>query len=246
MCTAQEMMMNAKPDKLVVKQTIKWSFEVPTYHLEDFQEDQDYLFALTHLCKSKPYVKFHRRSKLDKILDNSENELGKPVIGPSLVKNALKIGASAIIAPDHDFWSIAETAKAYEDTLRYANGTDLKIYAVVRNKKEFSVLLDIGATQTAIPYEYRFTCEKSLLHIINHWLGLNNPLEARIFQPSTIDTGMPIKLAIEGITIDSWIRSCCPHIHNINYKEYFSIKMSLPQIRLAKRNIKRLKEVCNA
>ena len=60
----------------------KFSFEVPSNHLEDFEPFQDFYFALSFLCKkSTEYLNYFLGKKVEGkkvFLDNSFNELRRP------------------------------------------------------------------------------------------------------------------------------------------------------------------------
>jgi hypothetical protein len=223
----------------------KWSFEVPIQHLYDFHSDQDFIFALQHLCKDKDYLHYLKDQDLPIIMDNSSNELGHPCSNPDLIDIAEEVDAQAIIAPDQDDWDEQYTYEAYLSLKSYCSKQDI-IY-VVRNVKELRYAENEGLRIT-IPYEFRFDTPLYLLKQCDHFLGLNNPIEVRIFKPETVDTGMPIKLALRGINIDLWLRQGCPHIHTTpeyGSHNFFGAVMTHKEILLAKENIKRLKEICD-
>ena len=57
------------------------SFEVPIPHLEDFKENQDFIFWLSYLCTDQrylDYLKTKRKKGFIVILDNSFEELHRP------------------------------------------------------------------------------------------------------------------------------------------------------------------------
>lgn len=223
----------------------KWAFEVPMYHLEDFQDLQDSNFCLAHLCKDKKYVKFFRNSPLVTTLDNSYNEEGKPTSVTSLVRIAEELEAYTIVSPDSHLWGLGEALTAFESLQKVIGDKDFTISYVIHSAREYEIAKYAGSKFTAAPGRWRSSMPTRVLHVVDHFLGFNNPLEVRTFHPASVDTGMPIKLALQGKTLDSWLRESCPHIHNKDFKDYFFLKMSLPQIRLARKNILRLKEVCN-
>lgn len=221
----------------------KWSFEVPIGHLKDFDSYQDYIFALPHLIPLYPdYEDYLKKSSKDIIMDNSSNELGTPISNEHLMAWAYAYNPKYLIAPDDDRWSIDFTFERVRELKRLWTGP---ILYVVRNLTEKVLAKSIGVEYT-IPYEYRFTAHMAVLYEAKHFLGLNNPLEVRIFKPVSIDTGMPIKLAIQGMTIDKWLEEACPHIHTTPGKNenYFDTWMTGDQIDLARKNIETLKEIC--
>lgn len=82
---------------------IRFSFEVPIKHLEDFYSLQDFLFCISSIAMdSFDYFNFHKEKSNEKylILDNSSFELGEPLPIPSLVSLAYDLGADEIVAPD--------------------------------------------------------------------------------------------------------------------------------------------------
>jgi len=225
--------------------TTKWSFEVPIPHLRDFHEDQDFVFALQHLCKDGEYRRYLQTCDKFIILDNSSNEKVQPCSVQELVTTAIDMQAGLIIAPDCDEWSVDATVEKWLETQRLASAVQVNVFGVFRTREEKKALERAGCHFFTIPYEYRFTQPLSVPYSRVHFLGLNNPLEVRVMKPASVDTGMPIKLALRGMTVAQWMLQACPHFHTLQEEEYLHKEMSDEEIRLSKENIKEIKRVCS-
>lgn len=221
----------------------KWSFEVPLAHLDTFHEDQDFIFALQHLCTEEKYKQYLKKSEKFIILDNSSNELVTPCSIEALIHTAKEVNANAIIAPDMDEWSEEKCCQEWQKAQVQAGA--IPTFGVFRNRKEKKHLDFLGCTYFTIPYEYRFLLPLYGTYSKVHFLGLNNPLEVRVFHPASVDTGMPIKLALQGLTIQDWLMKACPHIHSVDNPDYFKKEMTDEEIQLAKKNIRDIKEMCS-
>ncbi len=224
-----------------MKHRIKWSFEVPIPHLQEFHEEQDFILVLHHLCKDEEYLKYLKECNKPLILDNSSNEKVEPCTPEELCKAAQDIHASLIIAPDNDKWNIQETVNAWVKTQNLAK---VPVFGVYRTREEMKALEQAGCRFFTIPYEYRFTLPLHPPYGKTHFLGLNNPLEIRVFKPASVDTGMPIKLALRGMTVQDWLMQACPHFHTLDCEQYLHQSMTQETITLTHQNIKDLKEVC--
>lgn len=220
----------------------KWSFEVPINHLREFDDLQDYFFGLSFLLKDKDYEKY-LGDKLDKglvILDNSYNELQSPETPEEMAKLYYRYEHPnlQIVAPDSDKWSTEGLLHShYNMGLLVDSSQVLYIY---RNPLERNALQNYK--NLAVSYEWRPFFPKGYPYgKEDHFLGLISPEEILKYKPRTCDTGMPIKIAIEGLSIDEWVYYGCPHIHNRNFDEYLNYRMSTKQIDLARTNIINLK-----
>lgn len=233
---------------------MKFSFEVPLNHLIDFHDLQDFHFTLSILYEHQTYqeyIRFIKQEGLSQIwLDNSYNEKMKADEVETLVLIRNTYGASRVIAPDSPSWDIQQISDAYHKTVSRLNIDS--VIVVVRNQEMYYELRRQGALHFAVSYHSRregFT-EGQLYKIPNlHFLGLLTPEEIRLCQPSSCDTSIPIKLALKHIRLDDWVEMGCPHIHTKDLgtegKDFFHSSMTPFQIKLARTNIKRLKEVCN-
>lgn len=225
----------------------RFAFEVPLKHLNDFDEDQDYLFSLSFLFeKSEEYEIYHLQSGKIHILDNSFNELGAPTPVVEMVRLFNHFNPEYIISPDGDHMTPDELIGTY-GIIASLVGPKTTI-PVARTLEEIRRFQALQAAYIAIPYEHRLAIY--LPEGQNyHFLGLNNLNEILAYKPHTCDTSMPLKLALNGWTISDWVMKGCPHIHTKDIiggpKDFFQMKMTAKQIDLSKRNINFLKEVCN-
>ena len=238
----------------------KFSFEVPIKHLLDFDEDQDFGFALSFLVnQNKAYADYYNRFALtyqDRkvILDNSYNEKLE-ADGFSQLSYAIErcFGASHLVAPDSPKFDEAQIASNWVSAcLNFRKFKQENVIAVVRSRKMFNFLYDCGAQSFAVSYWTRpeIIKESDAFWISGcHFLGLNNIDEIKTFRPQTCDTSMPIKLAMVGKSIDQWRRDDFPHIYThelgASGSEFFNASLTDETIKLAKQNIKQLKEECN-
>ena len=113
---------------------IKLAFIVPTAYIKDIGSRGNFTLALSHLVdleNENEYEKAIKEIGLEIILDNGlfENHTPEPL--ESLIKKALKIGATTFFAPDVLYDSI-ETKKELNKAIKLAENTGLKIGAVVQ------------------------------------------------------------------------------------------------------------------
>jgi len=230
----------------------KWSFEVPIAHLDDFEDLQDFIFALSFLVDiNNTYRGWLREQSVKGLktiwLDNSFNELAKADQAKSLAFIARDIGAHKIVSPDDPSWNTTQIADAWEKTANWI--PDDHLVAVVKNLEMHNYMKSIGAQHFAISYHVRRTLElmdygwaKDM-----HFLGLVSDKEIRAWSPPSCDTSRPIKLALQGIDMDHWISNNCLttyHPPGQGKLPYFNVKMTTKEIDLARHNIVKLKEVC--
>jgi hypothetical protein len=236
--------------------TVKYSFEVPLNHLDEFSDNQDYIFSLSYLYKDKRYKDyiFKEKSKGKIIyLDNSYNELKKADSIESLCNLYEEIQPDYIICPDDNTFTVIDYLHIFDKMLLKIPFD--KLFLVVRNYFHLHIFENSNIDNFAIPYKFRpwymmkpklkgFLMEESYLFQNNHFLGYNQIAEPETFQAATCDTSMPIKLAIEGLIIKEWYEKGSIHIDST--PDFFNITMTDEQIRLAKENIKIIKgeEVC--
>lgn len=232
----------------------KFSFEVPLHNLEDFTIDQDYIFSLSFLYSHKEYKKHIRDCQdlgLEIWLDNSYNEL-KIATSPSELSILYQdFSPDFVICPDDDTWTITQYLQIYQKMQEHIPAE--RLYLVARNPQHFEAFIEAKIDQNiAIPYEFRpeYTgripegaegfspYDKTLLED-SHFLGLNTYDEPLNYSPRSCDTSMPIKLALLGITISTWIKNGEPHIDST--PDFFLKKLTKQQIKLSKENIQFLK-----
>lgn len=216
----------------------KFSWEVPTKHLRDFDPYQDYYLVLSFLYKDPNFATFMMKTSKAIILDNSYNELREPGDPKTLYDLALRLNPRWVICPDCHGWSLEELQHSYRSMERLIHPENLLI--VVKNEEQYLWAMDEG-----IPFCTTYDERMDLPDIINfkatHFLGLIMPSEVRHFHPISCDTGMPIKLALEGKTIGQWIEEGYPH--PLTKPEYFDLTLTDKEIDLAIKNIEEIKKV---
>ena len=221
----------------------KFSFEVPLKHLDDFADLQDYLFALSFLVEDERYLGHLQREHSHKLLtlDNSFNELGRAQEAKEMWELARKLNAEYVVSPDSDSWTPEEMMNAYK-MMKNVGFPPEQIILPIRSMKEFEVAKSQGVYSFAIPYEYRSFFPEAFPWTKVHFLGLRDPLEIKMCRPLSCDTSMPIKLAMRGVSLRTWMLTCCPHEQSTPH--FFTREMTLKQIDLARKNIQELKEMC--
>jgi hypothetical protein len=225
----------------------QFSFEVPIRHLKDFDGVQDFYFALSFLVANEPYYRKFMQDKVLEgkkvILDNSFNELMKPDDPGMMIQLAESINATMVISPDDRHWTPQQLREAFEVMAKHL-GYD-KVIAVICNKNEYKELKHAGAINWAIPYRHRQQLPPAGRYSDNwHFLGLNNPAEILCYRPLSVDTSMPMKLAMIGKTVDDWIYEGCPHQHTADMvEEFFGWEMEQTELQLALDNANYIKTI---
>jgi len=214
----------------------KFSFEVPLNHLEDFEPFQDFYFALSFLCKkSTEYLNYFLGKKVEgkKIfLDNSFNELRRPESSKELANLSRILNADMVISPDCDGWSLKELGKAYDELSSMI--CPEKILVVVKSMEEERMFRERGVLHFCTTYEQRPGLDKILLYKSFHFLGLRDFQEIEKYQPYTCDTGVPVKLALEGKDMYDWAVE--GHPHAITTPDFFDLTLTKKELNLARRN----------
>ena len=229
---------------------MKFSFEVPLLHLDDFSDLQDYIFALSFLLKDKRYVNYLKQEQEDGrylILDNSYNELKIPNTSIEMLTLFKEIKADAVIAPDCDIWTLNDYEKIWKEMSDFLHPS--QIFMVARNPEHFLTFEEWGVWKIAIPYEFRpegdakegYTEDASIHLRQSHFLGLNTVDEPIKYQANSCDTSMPIKLALNKMTMEDWVYS--GHKHIDTNPEFFDLILTETEINLARENILFLKGV---
>lgn len=233
-----------------------FSFEVPIPHLEDFDDLQDFVFALSFLGKDERYMKWlqkHAEAGLKTIwLDNSFNELGEADSSYELAKVGRNIQATCLISPDDPGWSTSQIASAFRNMTRWWEKD--RLVAVVKNVAMYNHMRSEGAKHFAISYHVRRNCSLSKLRWVKgkniHFLGLIEDIprsikELTTLKPPSCDTSRPIKLALQGISMKQPNCQVSYHPPGKDKLTYFYTEMTTAQIDLARANITYLKEVTN-
>jgi hypothetical protein len=237
---------------------MKVSFEVPLNYLYDFDEYQDYLFVLGHLCENETYKNYVMSSPKFKILDNSAYELGRSISVKSLCDIAEEIKADVIVVPDV-LGNAEETLKTTEEfykeftlrpnlknvkTMIVPQGTNYSEYLMCYYKmREFPY--DIVGVSFYVPGEsidFEDVRLKKVQSIMNaspdkkiHLLGLHRVCYLYEYKKylaiESIDTSLPIVLAIYGEEMTD------KSVKEVRPTSYFDLKLSHEQLKLAKRNV---------
>lgn len=158
----------------------------PVTHLNDFAVLSNFHLVLPHLYHLPGYFNFYkeRAQKGDFVLlDTSVFELGESVAGEDLIKYALELGASEMVAPEvigdalksmerlSNFLRLCKEKKVGIPVLAVTQGnsfTELKDYFFKLNSLE-------GVSSLGIPfdieYENLYPCIKSLTlrRVLNRW-----------------------------------------------------------------------------
>lgn len=228
----------------------KFSFEVPTAHLEYFDDLQDFYFTLAHLYDDERYLNFfqERQNTKELWLDNSYNELLKATDIQSMRTIAELVRPNRVISPDAPAWSKEVIAFEFHEAQKYF--TREQLIVVVSSLDMRLYLQQLRAEHYAISYWVRPKIEEQLQQMLPaHFLGLLSPREIREFRPPSCDTSMPIKLALQDKNLSDWIAEGCLHIYThqlgIAGNDFFSARMTKRQLVLARNNIVDLKEMCN-
>lgn len=219
----------------------KFSFEVPLAHLDEFDQDQDFLFTLSFLYKDWRYLSYVSNSDKEIWIDNSYNETKQACQVEDMLHLFNCISPNLVISPDHAEWGHQKMLEVWQEMTKDLNKEDVSI--IVHHPDWIGYYRSWGVEHFCVPYDFRY-CTLSKLNRFSgcHFLGLVSVKEISIAKPPSCDTSMPIKLALIGQTMDEWIQGECKHIHTD--PEFFNLKMTSKEIKLAKENIRRLRELC--
>ena len=203
---------------------MKLALECPTQILYEIQPLADYDFILTHLVfEDKTYRDYYKSSKRWKILDNSCNELLKPVPISALAEAAELVEPDLIVAPDY-LGDSKRTLESIKESIRVF-GIE-KVLPVVQGSsyKEalncFEEIASLGCECIAVPYD--MGCERTdhpdqmalgrmqlVTSIISrvpisyyiHLLGMTTLEELTSYASGwikSVDTGVPIMMGLDG------------------------------------------------
>ena len=219
----------------------KFAYEVPLAHLEDFDEYQDLIFALSFLCKDTRYfnwLRYWKEKGKTIILDNSFNELGQPDSPKEMIRIFYEIKADMVVSPDSDGWSLDELKNSYKEMISLIPKE--KVLVVVKSKEERSMFLEEGIFYYCTTYEQRPRLPHNIMTLCYHFLGLLNPFEIRRYSPISCDTSMPLKLALQGKTMQDWVRESCPHTKTT--PDFFNLVLTKEELELSLKNCLWLKQ----
>ena len=244
---------------------MKFSFEVPIKYLNEFDNEQDYLFILAHHLSNKKYYDYCKQSIKMKILDNGAYELGESISPEILLNYAILLDVDIIVIPDKLFdkrRSLQLETKFHN--LLFESSYSFRLMKVVcgKNIKEYlksliEVANDdkvdiIGISQSrhmitpnlSYVMEYLYSFANDFINGDKpiHLLGLTHPyelIEAHKYNSiETIDTGRPINFAFHN--------KLFPLVKRFdNYKKERGYDINTKKklnVELAKKNIRRLKK----
>ena len=220
----------------------KFSFEVPLKHLDDFDEDQDFLFTLSFLFASPEYCTYvsDKAQGRPVWVDNSTNELKQPDSIASLLALYKGLSADFVVAPDHPDWNQESMLLKWLELSKLASPE--RTFCVIHHPDWIGHFTSYGVVKFAAPYDFRYCSLAKLMRFSEcHFLGLLSVRELQLAKPPTCDTSMPIKLAFSGLSVQEWVEANCPHIHST--PGFFDQSMTLEQVKKAKENIKELRSL---
>lgn len=232
----------------------KFSFEVPIAHLKDFEPYQDFMFGLCFLTYTNDdysaYLK--KQCKVTKvIIDNSFNETNIPIATQEMERMYWEFMPSQVVSPDADWWPNSTVTNAF--TQLSTKLTLDVVMGVYRSYGQFLELRHAGCTNFAIPYEWRYlVAHPEDCFEASHFLGLGNLDEVIANPPASLDTSIPIKMALRGERLIDWdgkyIRNH-PHetspVRLARVVNYFNTTLTDEQLVLAIQNIQDLKQAVN-
>lgn len=238
----------------------KFAFEVPIAHLQDFQPYQDFTFGLCFLTYTSEEYSAYLVKQINNnqtvILDNSFNETNIPISTQELVRLYRFYKPTQIISPDADWWSSDLVQAAYKELIRWV--PQLSIMGVFRNYSQWAKLDYSGCKSFAIPYEFRANLIGDKVVDIKlwiegtHYLGLGHVQQVINTHPVSLDTSIPIKMAIRGERFEDWdgvyVRKVAHETTPARLQrlwDYFHCTMTDAQLELAVHNIEVLKRSVN-
>lgn len=221
-----------------------FSFEVPIPHLDTFDKHQDFILVLVHLVKYQRYTEYLQHKKEQGkfiVLDNSFNETQEPtpVLVMAMAYHLLR--PDLVVCPDSDDWGVIETVQAFTQLKEEVPPED--ILCLYKTKEEYEALKSEGCKIFGTSYWWRDKLEMEIPkeHFRFGLLALDELKEG----PNFLDTSMPVKLALKGLTWTQWIDEGCPHFHTKDMPNFFETKLTQSQLNLAVDNIAKLKEIAN-
>jgi len=224
---------------------MKFSFEVPISYLNYFHKYQDYLLVLSHLLPLPVYESYFLKKKkgMLSIIDNAFNELQVPNTPEEMSRLFYKYQPTLVTSPDSDRWDTQQTVEAYIELKESVPNEN--ILCLFKNLEEYYILRAKGCKHLGSSFWWRphikdFPSSRDIFYY-----GFLNFEEYRKYKPFYCDTGMPIKLALKGYTIEEWVEQDCFHIHSKDFTEYLHSVLDPKTLELAEKNILTFKEICN-
>lgn len=219
---------------------MNFSFEVPIEHLEYFADLQDFTFSLSFLFENNKYREYMKTlDSCSLTIDNSFNELNRPDSVDRLIRLAEEFPFATIVSPDNPDWGIMEQIEQAE-ILR--DEIPNNILTPINSVSWIGYYRSKGFNNLTMGYGLR-TLNLLDLGLLKgmHFLGLNSIDELFYGKPRSCDTGLPVKLALEYLTIEDWVRKGCPHTQLV--PKFFDIKLKNIQLEIARENMEVLKTI---
>lgn len=236
-----------------------FSFEVPLAHQQEFEEFQDYTFALNFLMyASTDYLEYVRAKCKESgayvIIDNSFNETNIPIAVQEMARIYEEFNPSLVIAPDADWWSTQYLVGAWSELASYVGPQ--RAMGIFRTTPEKQLLDRRGCSHYATSYWFRQNTTPDALTPDTHFLGLGDLADVRKYLPRTLDTSIPIKMALRGESLLGWAAEGGKYTRHYTREawgparferawKYFQTEMTPEQLELAKANIRDLRWLVN-
>jgi len=221
---------------------LKLALESPTKMLENIQPFADFDWILgREFLKDAKYAAYYKTTGKHKFIDNSVNEDGEPITIEELKKVYEALGSGWIVSPD---WigDMQKTLAAYGECIK-TFGTE-QVVGVVQGSTFLEALGSISVYQNAaaiaVPYDILSSKEDPpwlmalrralVVHRIPnnkyiHLLGFTTLDEfayyTNLANVSSIDTGVPVWLGLEGKGIEEPINKKDP-----TYKKMDKLEMT--------------------
>lgn len=225
---------------------MKLSLEIPTAHLQQFDEYQDFYFLIEPWLRDKNYLDYHHMGKKKIYLDNGVNEYGKPTDFPTMAASSRWLNVDAVVAPDdpNNFEEHLISLEALKNSPIKSIGVLCESY-----RKYWYDIIRI-ADIVAVPYDVEddriqlcsmIPAEKPI-----HFLGFRSLTELKYAdRVDSIDTGIPIKLALEGIKIENYTQRHTNRRDLVTSTDYNNITLTENEYELAVQNVRQLQMVCH-
>jgi hypothetical protein len=222
---------------------MQFSFEVPTKHLDHFTGLQNFIFALSFKLEDPVYFKYVEKmytKGVKVVIDNSVNELNTPTPINTLVEYSKMFPNASIVSPDWLDWGLMEQigmAKNLADEI-----PKNQIITPINNVNWLDYYLNESFNNIAMGYNLRYLNDIDMARLKGtHFLGLNSVRELFVARPKSCDTGLPIKLAREYLTISDWVRLGCPHEQLEG--DFFDWELSSKELFFAEQNMITLRTI---
>jgi len=238
----------------------KFSFTVPTAHIDEFDQYQDFFFGLSFLLTDPTYERYFRRKCEDGslvYLDNSYNETLTPLPPHELARLWEKYRPTAVISPDSDYWSPSEAVEAFEVLKRLMPARN--IMCAFRSDTEREYFEANGLGPLAVSYfwvEANEITKRGLDKV--HSLGLPSLAAIRANRPPTLDTSQMVKLAVRGYKLEDWLADGGIREKHVSRavdaerskrqaraEEFFNMSLTDAQLELTVHNLQALKAYAN-